>query len=47
MVHTQENKPMLGQGVLIFVYLAVLTALEFFVAITFQSVPLLVVVALV
>lgn len=38
---------MLGQGVLIFVYLAVLTALEFFVAITFQSVPLLVVVALV
>lgn len=47
MVHTQENKTMLGQGVLIFVYLAVLTALEFFVAITFQSVPLLVVVALV
>jgi cytochrome c oxidase subunit 3 len=47
MVHTQENKSMLGQGVLIFVYLAVLTALEFFVAITFQSVPLLVVVALV
>jgi len=38
---------MLGQGVLIFVYLAILTALEFFVAITFQSVPLLVVVALV
>src|SRR5215211_5601866 len=47
MVHIQENKSMLGQGVLIFVYLAVLTALEFFVAITFQSVPLLVVVALV
>jgi cytochrome c oxidase subunit 3 len=38
---------MLGQGVLIFVYLAVLTALEFFVAITFQSVPLLAVVAIV
>jgi cytochrome c oxidase subunit 3 len=47
MVHTQENKMMLGQGVLIFVYLAVLTALEFFVAITFQSVPLLAVVAVV
>lgn len=38
---------MLGQGIVIFVYLAVLTILEFFVAITFQSVPLLVVVALV
>ena len=38
---------MLGQGVLIFVYLAVLTALEFFVAITFQSVPLLAVVAVI
>src|SRR5215217_2920899 len=47
MVHTQENKPMLGQGVLIFVYLAVLTALEFFVAISFKSIPLLIVVALV
>ena len=47
MVHTQENRMMLGQGVLIFVYLAVLTALEFFVAITFQSVPLLAVVAVV
>ena len=47
MVHTQDNKMMLGQGVLIFVYLAVLTALEFFVAITFQSVPLLAVVAVV
>jgi cytochrome c oxidase subunit 3 len=38
---------MLSQGVFIFVYLAVLTALEFFVAVTFNSVPLLVVVALV
>src|SRR6185503_7397395 len=47
MVHTQENKIMLGQGVLIFVYLAFLTALEFMIAISFQSVPLLVVVALV
>jgi cytochrome c oxidase subunit 3 len=38
---------MLSQGVFIFVYLAVLTALEFFVAVTFQSVAVLVVVALV
>ena len=47
MVQTHDNKSMLGQGVLIFVYLAVLTGLEFFVAISFQSVPLLAVVALV
>ena len=38
---------MLGQGVVIFVYLAILTGLEFLVAISFDSVPLLVVVALV
>jgi hypothetical protein len=38
---------MLGQGVFIFVYLAILTGLEFFVAITFNSLPLLLVVALV
>jgi len=38
---------MLSQGILIFVYLAVLTGLEFFVAISFKSVPLLVVFALV
>jgi cytochrome c oxidase subunit 3 len=38
---------MLSQGVFIFVYLAVLTALEFFVAITFNSVAVLVAVALV
>ncbi len=47
MVHTHDNKSMLGQGILIFIYLAILTALEFFVAISFNSVPLLVVVALV
>src|ERR671923_1215586 len=47
MVHTHDNRSMLGQGVVIFVYLAILTGLEFFVAITFNSVPLLVVVALV
>src|SRR5512145_656836 len=47
MVDTHDNRSMLGQGILIFVYLAVLTGLEFFVAISFNSVPLLVVVALV
>ena len=47
MVHTQDKKFMLGQGVVIFVYLAILTGLEFLVAISFDSVPLLVVVALV
>ncbi len=47
MVHTQEKRSMLGQGIVIFVYLAVLTALEFLVAISFDLVPLLVVVALV
>jgi len=45
--HTQKNSSTLSQGVFIFVYLAVLTALEFLVAITFNSVPLLVVVALI
>ena len=38
---------MLSQGVFIFVYLAVLTVLEYFVAIAFDAVPILVVVALV
>ena len=45
--HVQDKKSMLGQGILIFVYLAVLTALEFFIAISFNSVPLLVVVLVV
>jgi len=47
MTHTEDNKAMLSQGVYIFVYLAVLTGLEFFIAITFKSVPILIVVALV
>lgn len=38
---------MLSQGVFIFVYLAVLTGLEFFVAIKFDSVPILITIALV
>lgn len=49
MVHTQtqDKKFMLGQGVVIFVYLAILTGLEFLIAISFDAVPLLIVVALV
>ena len=47
MTHKQDKSSMLSQGILIFVYLAVLTALEFFVAVSFNAVSLLVVVALV
>ena len=47
MIHTQEKTSLLSQGVFIFIYLAILTALEFFVAVTFKSVALLVVVALI
>lgn len=43
--HMQDNRGMLNQGVIIFIYLAVLTALEFFVAVAFDAVPILVVVA--
>jgi cytochrome c oxidase subunit 3 len=47
MTHTQDKSTAMRQGVLIFIYLGVLTALEFFIAITFENVPLLVLVALV
>jgi len=47
MTENHEKTSLLSQGVYIFVYLAVLTLLEFFVALTFKSVALLVVVALV
>ena len=47
MTHTEDKHTMLSQGVYIFIYLAVLTGLEFFVAVTFKSAPILVVVALV
>jgi len=47
MTQNHDNKSMLSQGVFIFVYLAVLTALEFAVALTFNSITVLVVVALV
>jgi len=47
MEHTQSKGAAYGQGLLIFVYLAVLTGLEFFIAVTFASVVLLIVIALI
>ena len=47
MAEKHEKTNLLGQGVYIFVYLAVLTLLEYFVAVTFKAVAILVVVALV
>lgn len=46
MAHT-DKKAALNQGMIIFIFLAVLTALEFFIAVTMDVVPLLVLVALV
>ncbi len=46
MAHS-DKKAVLNQGVIIFVFLTVLTLLEFFIAITMASVVLLVVIALV
>jgi cytochrome c oxidase subunit 3 len=46
MAHT-DKKTALNQGAIIFIFLAVLTALEFFVALTMDVVPLLALVALV
>lgn len=47
MEHTQNKTSMLSQGVYIFVYLAVLTVMEFLVAISFNSTAVLIAVALV
>lgn len=47
MEHKQDKSSMLGQGVFIFVYLAVLTLIEFGIALTFNSTVLLVAIALV
>jgi cytochrome c oxidase subunit 3 len=47
MTHKQDKASMLSQGVFIFVYLAVLTGLEFFVAVSFNSVAILIAVAFV
>jgi cytochrome c oxidase subunit III len=47
MTHTEDKSSALRQGVMIFVYLTVLTILEYFVAVAMDAVPLLVVVAIV
>lgn len=47
MAHSQDKSSALGQGVVIFVYLTILTVLEYFVAVTFNSAVLLVVVAII
>jgi len=47
MTHKQDKSVLLSQGVFIFVYLAVLTLIEFGIAISFNSVALLIVIALV
>jgi len=47
MSHIMDKLSEYRQGVIIFVYLAVLTLLEYFVAVTFKAVSLLVVIAVV
>jgi cytochrome c oxidase subunit 3 len=47
MIHVQDKKTMLNQGVLIFVYLGALSLIEYFIAIAFDAVPLLVLVLLI
>jgi len=47
MSHTQDKSSAFQQGVVIFIYLAVLTALEYFVAVTFNAVSILAVVAII
>jgi len=47
MAHLKDKASALGQGVVIFVYLTILTLIEFFIAVTFNSVVLLIVVAVI
>jgi cytochrome c oxidase subunit 3 len=47
MAHKQDKKAMLNQGIFVFVYLGILTLLEFAVAITFNAIAVLVLVAVV
>jgi cytochrome c oxidase subunit III len=47
MTHTQDNSSALAQGVTIFIFLAVLTVLEFGIAVALSSVILLILVALI
>ncbi|MDD2921826.1 MAG: cytochrome c oxidase subunit 3 [Anaerolineales bacterium] len=45
MSHTQDKSSAFQQGIVIFVYLAALTALEYFVAVVFTAIPILVLIA--
>ncbi len=47
MSHTNDKSSALTQGVVIFVYLAVLTVIEYLIAVTFKAVSILVVVAVI
>ena len=47
MSHKQSKSSAFGQGVVIFIYLAVLTAIEYAIAVTFNAVSILVVVAVI
>jgi cytochrome c oxidase subunit 3 len=47
MSHLQDKSSAFRQGLVIFIYLAVLTALEYFVAITFDAVMILVTIAII
>jgi cytochrome c oxidase subunit 3 len=47
MSHTNDKSSALTQGVIIFVYLAVLTVIEFLIAVSFNAVSILVVVAVI
>ena len=47
MTHTQDKSSAFRQGLMIFVYLAVLTGLEFFVAVALGAVIIMVVIALI
>lgn len=47
MSHTQDKSSAFGQGVVIFVYLAILSLLEYFIAVTFNATSILIVVAII
>lgn len=47
MSHTTDKSSAFAQGVIIFVYLAVLTLIEYFIAVSFNAVSILVVVAVI
>lgn len=47
MAHSQDKSSALGQGVVIFVYLTILTLIEYFVAVSFNSAVFLIVVAVI